>query len=159
MVFVHSLQYCSSAAASVGTGGFPRDWFGELDVGLDGLNAGNEEHVELVREDLREDIFELSGPGRVSAAMALLKGPQHSAAQTRTIFNTLVQETSCACSVQSVVLPAHTADWLVKQQRSASLTNTLQDAQRLTMALAYMQSIEMNVPKRDLQAPRYWSPS
>jgi hypothetical protein len=103
MVFVHSLQYCSSAAASVGTGGFPRDWLGELDAGLDELNAGNEEHVELVLEDLREDMFELSGPCRVSAAIASLKGPQHSAAQTRTIFSALVSKLSCACSVWSVV--------------------------------------------------------
>jgi hypothetical protein len=102
MVFVHSLQYCSSAAASVGTGGFPRDWLGELDAGLDELNAGNDEHVELVLEDIREDMFELSGPGRVSPAIALLIGPQHSAAQTRTILNVSVQRLRCACSVQSI---------------------------------------------------------
>jgi len=57
MVFVHSLQYCSSAAVSVNAaGGFAA---GELR-----LLAGAE---ELLDADLR-DMLAHNGPGRVSAA-------------------------------------------------------------------------------------------
>jgi hypothetical protein len=71
MVFVHSLQYCSSACGSVGTNGGLWVFRGPLLLeavllGLEWLEAG----MELQDVDL-EDILALSGPCRVSAAMAL----------------------------------------------------------------------------------------
>jgi hypothetical protein len=71
MVLVHSLQYCSSACGSVGTNGGLWVFRGPLLLeavllGLDWLEAG----TELQEVDL-EDILALSGPCRVSAAMAL----------------------------------------------------------------------------------------
>lgn len=71
IVFVHSLQYCSSACGSVGTNGGLWEFRGPLLLeavllGLEWLEAG----IELQEVDL-EDILALSGPCRVSAAIAL----------------------------------------------------------------------------------------